>query len=112
MMAKSITKKSTVSKAKGASSEQTAATFIKMLEAHRSEVELKKHHRFFKFDESKPVKGMQFMGVRMGQIFSIAQGFMDMPPGEIRKLLKSPVYEIRTGACSIMGKQGSNKKND
>lgn len=90
--------------------EQTAAAFIKLLEAHRSEVELKKHHRFFKFDEKKPVEGMQFIGVRMGQIFTIAKEFPDMPAPEIKKLLKSPVYEIRTGACSIMGKQGTDKK--
>ena len=107
---KSPLKKSAAVKAKDGIPEQTATAFNKMMEAHRSDAELKKHHRFFKFDESKPVKGMQFMGVRMGQIFSIAQEFLDMPPDEIRKLLKSPVYEIRTGACSIMGKQGAYKK--
>ena len=109
-MKKSLVNISKANKEKSAVTDQTAAAFIKMLETYRSDTELKKHHRFFKFDETKPVKGMQFMGVRMGQIFSTAQGFMDMPPGEIRKLLKSPVYEIRTGACSIMGKQGSHKK--
>ena len=110
LVKKSTIKKSTAGKAKGSIPEQSATAFIKMLEAHRSDAELKKHHRFFKFDESKPVKGMQFMGVRMGQIFSIAQGFMDMPSAEIKKLLKSPMYEVRTGACSIMGKQGASKK--
>jgi len=116
-MAKAIPKKAVTKKAapkKDAAKTNiavpTAATFIQQLEAHRSDAELKKHHRFFKFDEKKPTKGMQFMGVRMGQIFKIAEENIGMPPTEILKLLRSPIYEIRTGACCIMGKQGSHKK--
>jgi 3-methyladenine DNA glycosylase AlkD len=46
----------------------------------------------------------------MGQVFALAKEFMDMEPGEIEKLLESPVHEARTGAVSIMDFQARNKK--
>jgi 3-methyladenine DNA glycosylase AlkD len=32
-----------------------------------------------------------------------------MPPGEIERLLESPLHEVRAGACSIMAKQAARK---
>jgi 3-methyladenine DNA glycosylase AlkD len=43
--------------------------------------------------------------VRMGEIFSLAAEFVDMPLGEIDALLGSAVHHRRVGALSIMGKQ-------
>ena len=51
-----------------------------------------------------------FIGVRMGQVFSLAREFIDMPPVEIEKLLESPVHEVRAGALSIMDKQARRKR--
>lgn len=87
----------------------TAAQFERQLVAHRSNAELKKYHRYFTFDENKP-DGDQFIGVRMGQVFALAKEFMEMPPGEIEKLLESPIHEVRAGGCSIMDKQARSKK--
>lgn len=51
-----------------------------------------------------------FMGVTMGQVFTLAKEFIDMPPSEIEKLLESPIHEVRAGGLSIMGKQAERKK--
>ena len=87
-----------------------AERFIKRLRAHRSPIELKKYHRYFKFDEDESVEGDTFIGVRMGQVFALAKEFIEMPPGEIEKLLESPIHEVRAGGLSIMGKQARSKK--
>jgi 3-methyladenine DNA glycosylase AlkD len=92
------------------SSKLTAKRFVEQLKTHQSAAELKKHHRYFRFDESKPDKDEQFIGVRMGQIFDLAKEFIELPPNEIEILLESPIHEVRAGACSIMGKQATSKK--
>jgi 3-methyladenine DNA glycosylase AlkD len=88
----------------------TAKRFVEKLRTYQSAAELKKHHRYFKFDEGNPGKGDRFIGVRMGQIFALAKEFIEMPPAEIEKLLESPIHEVRAGGCSIMGKQATSKK--
>jgi 3-methyladenine DNA glycosylase AlkD len=88
----------------------TAKRFVEKLKTYQSPEELKKHHRYFQFDEGKPNKGDRFIGVRMGQIFALAKEFIEMPPSEIEKLLESPIHEVRAGGCSIMGKQATSKK--
>ena len=85
-----------------------AKHFVERLKAYRSVEELKKYHRYFKFDENS--KTDTFIGVRMGQVFALAAAFIEMQPGEIEKLLESPIHEIRAGGCSIMGKQATSKK--
>jgi 3-methyladenine DNA glycosylase AlkD len=90
--------------------EINADQFIKKLKAHRSEVELKKIQRYFKSGEGQYGEGDEFIGVRMGQVFALAKEFIEMPPKEIEKLLKSPIHEVRAGALSIMDKQARSKK--
>jgi hypothetical protein len=92
------------------STEFGAKRFIEKLKTYQSAEELKKHHRYFKFDDDESGDGDRFIGVRMGQIFALAKEFIAMPPDEIEKLLESPVHEIRAGGCSIMGKQAVSKK--
>jgi 3-methyladenine DNA glycosylase AlkD len=43
--------------------------------------------------------------IRMGSIFELAKEFVDLPVGEIDKLLTSPLHEVRVGALSIMDKR-------
>jgi hypothetical protein len=50
------------------------------------------------------------MGVRMGKVFALAKEFIEMTPGEIEKLLESPIHEVRAGAVSIMDFQARSKK--
>jgi len=89
---------------------KSAEQFVHRLKAHCSPEELKKHHRYFKFEEEPTGDGDTFMGVRMGQVFALAKEFIDMPPSEIEKLLESPIHEVRVGAVSIMDFQARNKK--
>jgi len=88
----------------------TAAEFIKRLKTYRSPEELKKIQRYFKTGAGQYGEGDEFMGVRMGQVFTLAKEFIEMPPGEIEKLLESPIHEARAGALSIMDKQARSKK--
>jgi len=88
----------------------TAKRFVKRLKALRSPEELKKIQRYFKSGEGEYGEGDEFMGVRMGQIFALAQEFIDMPPNEIEKLLESPIHEVRVGAVGIMDWQARSKK--
>lgn len=88
----------------------SARKFVEKLKTFQSPEELKKYHRYFKFDEGRSAKGDRFIGVRMGHVFALAKEFIEMEPSEIEKLLESPIHEIRAGGCSIMGKQASSKK--
>src|SRR5262245_22170909 len=88
----------------------TAAEFIKKLKTYRSPEELKKIQRYFKTGAGDYGEGDKFMGVRMGQIFTLAKEFIEMPPVEIEKLLESPIHEVRVGAVSIMDWQARSKK--
>jgi 3-methyladenine DNA glycosylase AlkD len=83
----------------------TAAEFIERLEAMRSPEQVEKYKRYFKFTENDI-----FIGVGMGQVFSLVKESLAMPPSEIEKLLESRVHEVRTGACSTMDKQARRKK--
>ena len=95
---------------KSVSAKMGAEQFVKRLKAHRSPIELKKYHRYFKFDEDEPGDGDQFIGVRMGHVFALAKAFIEMPPREIEKLLENRVHEVRAGGCSIMDKQARSKE--
>jgi 3-methyladenine DNA glycosylase AlkD len=88
----------------------SAAEFVGRLEAHRSAEELEKIQRYFKSGEGEYGEGDVFMGVRMGQVFALADEFKEMSPGEIEKLLESPNHEIRAGGVKIMAKQAAGKK--
>ena len=87
-----------------------AAQFVRKLKTYRSPAELAKLQRYFKSGEGEYGEGDQFIGVRMGQLFALAKEFIEMPLGELEKLLESPIHEVRAGALSIMGKQARSKK--
>ena len=85
-------------------SKLTAAEFLRGLKAKASAAERKKYQRYFPDDYK------EFIGVRMGTVFTLAKEFIEMPVGEIEKLLASPIHEARAGALSIMGKSAASKK--
>ena len=91
-------------------SKPTASEFIKRLKAIQSDDELRKYQRFFKFDAANQPKDNYFIGVKMGNLFALGKEFMDMPVGEIEKLMESPIHESRAGAMSIMGQSAKAKK--
>jgi 3-methyladenine DNA glycosylase AlkD len=84
--------------------EPTADEFIRRLRTFQSDDELRKIKRYFS-SESDEV----FLGVRMLHVFDLAKVFIGTPPGEIEKLLESPIHEVRAGAMSIMSKQAAAK---
>jgi 3-methyladenine DNA glycosylase AlkD len=81
-----------------------AAQFLARLEALSSPEQLEKNRKLKSNDDDK------LMGVRMGHIFELAKEFIDMPLGELEKLLVTPIHEVRVGALSIMDKQARRKK--
>jgi 3-methyladenine DNA glycosylase AlkD len=50
------------------------------------------------------------IGARMGDVFTLAKAFTDMPLDQVEVLLESPVHEVRVGAVSIMDFQARNKR--
>jgi hypothetical protein len=102
--------KTTAAKTTKASVPVTAKQFIEKLKTFQSDTEFKKIQRYFKSGEGEYGAGDKFMGVKMGQLFTLAKEFADMPIAEIEKLLESPIHEIRAGAVSIMDKASRNKK--
>ena len=88
----------------------TANRFVEKLRAHQSQRELEKYKRYFKLGKGEYGEGDVFMGVRMGQVFSLAKQCMEMSLPEIEKLLENPIHEVRAGAVSIMDFQARNRK--
>ena len=88
----------------------TAEDFIDGLMIPQSPEELQKIRRYFKSGDGGYSEVDEFIGVRMGSVFNLAKEFIEMPLGEIEKLLESPIHEARTGAVSIMDFQARSKK--
>lgn len=88
----------------------SAERFLEELKTLQSPAALKKIQRYFKSGEGEYGEGDKFLGVRMGQVFSLAREFIEMPPAEIEKLLESEIHEVRGGAVSIMDWQARSKK--
>lgn len=86
-----------------------ADAFAERLHELSSPEEHAKIQRYFKSGKGQYGEGDEFIGVRMGQVFELAKEFIDLPPGEIERLLESSVHEMRAGAVSIMDKQARRK---
>jgi 3-methyladenine DNA glycosylase AlkD len=81
-----------------------AAQFLKRLKALRSPAVAKSHaHLASNSDDI-------ILGIRMGQVFSLAKEFMNMELDEVEKMLESPIHEMRVGAVGIMDFQARSKK--
>ena len=88
----------------------TADNILARLQAMRSDEELNKYRRYFKFGEGEYAHGDTFIGVRMGHVFALAKECVLTPPAEIEKLMESDIHEARAAAMSIMAKQYAAKK--
>jgi len=87
----------------------TARRFVSRLEAVATADERDKLQRYFKSGEGDYGEGDQFIGVRMGTVFALADEFRAMDLDEIEALLDSPVHEARAGAVKIMAKQAAGR---
>jgi 3-methyladenine DNA glycosylase AlkD len=77
----------------------SANAFITKLKSLSAHEEVEKYTRYFK-EQSRQKD--RWIGVRMGQVFSVAKEFQDMDISEIEKLLESEIHEVRVGAVSVM----------
>lgn len=98
-----------MNKQKHSSAPQTAKAFLAELKANQSDREKEKLQRYFKTEPGVKEKD-QFMGIRMGTLFSISKKYGDMPIKDIESLLESPIQEVRAGAVSIMNQAAKIKK--
>jgi 3-methyladenine DNA glycosylase AlkD len=80
--------------------ELTASAFLAALEELRTDEQRERYRASF---NSGP--GDDFLGVRMGQVFTLAKAHLAMLFDEIEQLLELPVHEARVGALSIMDKR-------
>lgn len=105
-------KKSTLKKESSATvnKQLTAKHFIERLKKYQSDKEREKIQRYFKSGDGEYGAGDEFMGVKMGQLFSLAGEFRGMPINEIEKLLESKIHEVRAGGVSIMDKESRYSK--
>jgi hypothetical protein len=76
----------------GMSENTTAERFTERLMEHRSEEQKEQYRKYFKLGE-----GDELVGVRMGQVFELANEFIEMLPDEIEKLFESFVHEVHAG---------------
>jgi len=83
-----------------------ADEFLKELKAYRSSTVAEGHTHLASGQEDV------ILGVRMGQVFALAKEYMLMQLDEIKKMLESPIHEMRVGAVSIMDYQARHKKTD
>lgn len=88
----------------------TADVILARLQDMRSDEELKKYRRYFKFGEGEYAHGDTFIGVRMGHVFALAKECVLTPPAEIERLMELDIHEARAAAMSIMAKQYAAKK--
>lgn len=90
--------------------EPTAVEFLARLQTRQSDVEQVKYQRYFKTGPGEYGEGDFFVGVRMGEVFTLGKEFAAMLPAEIEKLLEQEVHEARSGAVKIMSLQAQKKK--
>jgi hypothetical protein len=81
----------------------TASEFRSALLARATTAQRRSYTRYFPGDDS-------FVGVRMGDVFTLAKSALDLPVAEIELLLEDRVHEVRAGACSIMGKSATARR--
>jgi 3-methyladenine DNA glycosylase AlkD len=91
-------------------SDLTAEGYVERLRRHRSTAEAAQRRRYFKSGEGGAGEGDAFLGVRMRQVFELSKEFRELPPGEIEKLLESPLHEVRAGAVKIMAYQAAGNR--
>jgi 3-methyladenine DNA glycosylase AlkD len=89
--------------------EPTAERYLERLQALASPAGAEERRRSFKpraADDEPDV----VLGVRMREVFDLSREFQEMPPGEIERLLESPVHEARAGAVKVMAYQAAGRR--
>jgi 3-methyladenine DNA glycosylase AlkD len=77
----------------------TAAAFAERLSALADPERRARMERSFRHGA-----GTRLLGAQMGAVFALAKAHVEMPLGELERMLDSDVHEMRVGALSIMAK--------
>lgn len=80
----------------------TAQKLIKELKKYSSAKRKKANEWFFKTGQGEYGEGDKFIGVRVPDIRKVARQFLDLDFKEIKKLIDSPIHEIRLAAILIL----------
>ncbi|PLX24693.1 DNA alkylation repair protein [Candidatus Parcubacteria bacterium] len=80
----------------------TSQKLIKELKKHSSSERKKSNEWFFKTGPGEYGEGDKFIGVRVPDIRKVARQFLDLDFKEIKKLIDSPIHEIRLAAILIL----------
>ncbi len=75
----------------------TAAAFAERLSALADPERRARMERSFRHGA-----GTRLLGAQMGAVFALAKAHVEMPLGELERMLDSDVHEMRVGALSIM----------
>jgi 3-methyladenine DNA glycosylase AlkD len=89
--------------------EPTAEQYVERLQGLVSPAGAEDFRRYFK-PRTQDDEPDVVIGVRMKQVFGLSKEFQALPPGEIEKLLESPVHEARAGAVKVMAYQAASKR--
>ena len=79
-----------------------AQDLIKELKKYSSPERKKSNEWFFKTGPGQYGEGDKFIGVRVPHIRQVAKAFLDLEFREIKKLIQSPIHEIRLAAILIL----------
>ncbi len=93
-----------------AAGELNASRFIERLTPLGSSEDVKAARRYLEPGVKDQGDIDVSIGARMGDVFTLAKAFIDMPLDQVEVLLDSPVHEVRVGAVSIMDFQARKKR--
>jgi hypothetical protein len=93
-------------------STQTATQFMHDLAAYANPERAAVAMWFFKTGKGGYSEGDQFLGATVPKTRLVCKKFSDLPPGEIQKLLDSPIHDHRLGAVIILVDQYRKAKRD
>lgn len=90
----------------------SAAEVLKELQSLANPEKAAFFPRFFKAGPGEYAEGDQFVGVTVPQQRLLAKAYKDLPLGEVKKLLTSPLHEARLTALFILVMQFQKAESD
>jgi 3-methyladenine DNA glycosylase AlkD len=75
---------------------------IEELKKYEDSVKADHSKRFFKTGIGEYAEGDQFFGLTNPQVYAVVKKFRDLPIGEVKKIIKSPVHEVRMSSLQLL----------
>lgn len=89
----------------------TAEQVKKELSTYASDIDAVNLSWFFKTGPGEYGEGDQFIGVRMPSIHKVCKEFKNLPLGEVRELIESPIHEHRMAGLILLRMQYPKSSN-